>query len=98
MATKTAPMTPEAASRLEGALAQFRSLNMNEPGQWPRLPKVAAWAAATLAAVVAGWFLVLSAANDELEAEREREPKLKADYRGKLAQAVNLGELRKQKL
>ena len=45
-----------------------------------------------------GWFLLLSGVNDELEAERAKEPTLKADYRNKLAQAVNLGELRKQKL
>jgi type IV pilus assembly protein PilO len=48
--------------------------------------------------VVVGWFLLLSTANDDLEAERSKEPTLKADYRNKLAQAVNLGELRKQKL
>ena len=34
----------------------------------------------------------------ELDAERSKEPTMKADYRSKLAQAVNLGELRKQKL
>jgi type IV pilus assembly protein PilO len=33
-----------------------------------------------------------------LEKERNREPALKTDYRNKLAQAVNLPELRKQKL
>jgi type IV pilus assembly protein PilO len=44
------------------------------------------------------WFAVLSGAADELQAERDREPALKSDYRGKLAQAVNLTELRKQKL
>ena len=48
--------------------------------------------------VVVGWFLLLSTAHDELDAERAKEPTLKADYRNKLAQAVNLGELRKQKL
>ena len=48
--------------------------------------------------VVAGWFVVLSGAADELQAERDREAGLKTDYRGKLAQAVNLTELRKQKL
>ncbi|HEU4458948.1 MAG TPA: type 4a pilus biogenesis protein PilO, partial [Methylibium sp.] len=37
-------------------------------------------------------------ATDELERERNREPALKTDYRGKLAQAVNLPELRKQKV
>jgi type IV pilus assembly protein PilO len=32
------------------------------------------------------------------DAEHAKEPALKSDYRSKLAQAVNLGELRKQKL
>ena len=47
-----------------------------------------------------GWFVpgVLSTAHDDLDTERNKEPTLKADYRNKLAQAVNLGELRKQKL
>jgi type IV pilus assembly protein PilO len=48
--------------------------------------------------VVAGWFAVLTGVADELQGERDREPTLKTDYRGKLAQAVNLTELRKQKL
>jgi type IV pilus assembly protein PilO len=47
--------------------------------------------------VLLGWFLMLSTKNDELEAERGKEPSLKSDYRGKLGQAVNLPELRKQK-
>jgi type IV pilus assembly protein PilO len=78
--------------------SQFQGLNFNEPGQWPMLPKAAAWLAAALLVVVGGWFLLLSTANDELEVERNREPTLKADYRSKLSQAVNLAELRKQKL
>ena len=48
--------------------------------------------------VVVGWFMLLSSAHDELDAEHAKEPALKQDYRGKLAQAVNLSELRKQKL
>ena len=80
------------------AASQFRGLNAKEPGQWPLLPKVAAWLAATAAVVVACWFALLSGATDELQAERDREPALKQDYVSKLAQAVNLGELRKQKL
>jgi type IV pilus assembly protein PilO len=83
---------------LDHAASQFRGLNAREPGQWPALPKLAAWFGAALAVVVAGWFLVVSSAADELQGERDREPGLKADYRNKLAQAVNLTELRKQKL
>lgn len=77
---------------------QFRDLNPNEPGQWPLLPKVAVWLVLGILVVVAGWFLLLSSTQDELQAERDREPGLKADYRSKLAQAVNLEELRRQKL
>jgi type IV pilus assembly protein PilO len=82
----------------EHAASQFRGLNPREPGQWPLLPKVASWAALVVATVVACWFALLTGADDELQAAREREPQLKQDYLSKLGQAVNLCELRKQKL
>jgi len=78
--------------------SQFRGLNPKEPGQWPLLPKLASWLAMVAAVVVACWFALLSSTTDELEAERAREPALKKDYVSKLGQAVNLSELRKQKL
>jgi type IV pilus assembly protein PilO len=76
---------------------QFRGLNMQEPGQWPLLPKVVAWVLAAAAALALGWVLVVSGADEDLQAERNLEPGLKQQFRGKLAQAVNLSELRKQK-
>ncbi len=88
----------DVTSFLDQAASQFRGLNAREPGQWPALPKVAAWIGAALGVVIAGWFVLLSATADELQAERDREPGLKSDYRNKLGQAVNLTELRKQKL
>ena len=78
--------------------SQFRGLDANQPGQWPILPRALAWLFAAVAVVVLGWFLVLSDETGSLEAERKKEPKLKESYRSKLAQAVNLGELRKQRL
>jgi type IV pilus assembly protein PilO len=87
-----------ASGLLDDAVSQFRGLNPNEPGQWPWMPKLAVSLLATIGVVVVGWFVVLSSAMDELQAERDREPGLKQDFRGKLAQAVNLSELRKQKL
>ena len=98
MATKSKTANVDLNSVFEGAASQFRGLNPNEPGQWPALPKMVTWALLCVAVVVVGWFLLLSGADDELEAERSKEPALKADYRNKLGQAVNLGELRKQKL
>ena len=98
MATHTSSFNFDVNSVFEKATGQFRGLNTSEPGQWPALPKAAAWLAAAVAVVVVGWFLVLSSANDDLDAERRKEPELKQNYRSKLSQAVNLGELRKQKL
>jgi type IV pilus assembly protein PilO len=88
----------EASRLLDGAAGQFRNLNPNEPGQWPTLPKAAAWVGAAVLAVVLGWFLLIKSAAEELEAARALEPKLQADYVSRLRQAVNLNELRKQKL
>lgn len=79
------------------AQAQFKGLNPNEPGQWPLLPKVATFLAVIVAVVVLGWFVLLSSTADDLQAQRDKEPKLKEEYKSKLMQAVNLDELRKQK-
>jgi len=83
---------------LEDAKSQFQGLNPREPGQWPLLPKFAAWVAVLLLSVVVGWFVVLADAVGRLQSEQDREPVLKGDFRLKLTQAINLGELRKQKL
>ena len=98
MATKTKTANVDLNSVFEGAASQFRGLNPNEPGQWPMLPKALTFLAVAFAMVVVGWFFVLSSVHDELDTARNKEPTLKADYHSKLAQAVNLGELRKQKL
>ena len=98
MATKAKSVNVDLNSVFGAAASQFRGLNPNEPGQWPMLPKLATWLALAIMVVVVGWFLLLTGVDDQLQAERDKEPALKQDYRGKLAQAVNLDELRKQKL
>ena len=97
MATQTKSPSIDLAASFEGVASQFRGLDFKQPGQWPLLPKVASWL--LLGALVVGllWLVLLSDKADELEAERNKEPGLKQDYRSKLAQAVNLPELRKQK-
>ena len=97
MATQTKSPRVDLALTFEQIASQFRGLNRNQPGQWPLLPKVATWLLLGVMVVVLGWFLLLSDTTDELDAERNKEPGLKQDYRSKLAQAVNLPELRKQK-
>jgi type IV pilus assembly protein PilO len=98
MATQTkSPSGVDLAVSFEQAASQFRGLDFKQPGQWPLLPKVASWLLLGAAVVLLLWLVLLSDKKDELEAERAKEPGLKQDYRGKLAQAVNLPELRKQK-
>lgn len=87
----------KAVSPFDDFGAQFRGLNPQEPGQWPILPKALAWVAVFVVILVGAWFFVLSDSLVELEAERGKETTLKADYTDKLAQAINLEELRRQK-
>ncbi len=98
MSAKNASSKVDIAGSLASAQSQFRSLNFKQPGQWPILPKLMAWLLATAAVVGACYFAFVSSADEELDAERNREPTLKQDLRSKLGQAVNLEELRRQKL
>lgn len=97
MASKAISFNFDLNSWFEGVAEQFRGLNPKEPGQWPALPKAAAFAGVAVVVMIVGWFLLLSDVQAGLDAERDKEPNLKQDYRAKLAQAVNLPELRKQK-
>ncbi|HEY1128531.1 MAG TPA: type 4a pilus biogenesis protein PilO [Roseateles sp.] len=76
---------------------QFQGLNPKEPGQWPLAPKLAAAFAVMLIVIGVSYAFLLSDVEASLDAERGREPQLRQDYQTKLAQAVNLPELRKQK-
>ena len=97
MLNTTRPANIDMATAFDRASLQFQGLNLQEPGQWPLLPKICAWIAAGLVVLGLGWFLLVSGAADQLDSERRVEPTLKEDFRNKLSQAVNLSELRKQK-
>jgi len=97
MATQTKSPGVDLAVSFEQIASQFRGLDFKQPGQWAFLPKLTSWLLLGVMVVGLLWLLLLSDKTDELEAERNKEPGLKQDYRGKLAQAVNLPELRKQK-
>jgi type IV pilus assembly protein PilO len=97
MATQAQDRGADFLAALRGGLGQFRDLNPNQPGQWPLLPRLSVWLLVAIAVVVAGWFFELSAQSDDLQAARDKEPTLKNEYRAKLAQAINLDALKKQK-
>ncbi len=81
----------------QALLGQFRGLNPKDPGSWPALPRFALCLFIMAAIVVVLWFVWLNGSNDELEAERKKEVTLREDYKKKLAQAVNLEVLKKQR-
>jgi type IV pilus assembly protein PilO len=97
MATQAKDRSADFLAAMRGGVGQFRDLNFNQPGQWPFLPRFTAWAIVAAVVVVLGWFLGLSDQADNLQAARDKEPALKTEYRTKLAQAINLDALKKQK-
>ena len=99
MATQEKDRGADFLAALRGGLGQFRDLNPNQPGQWPLLPRLSIWALVAILVVVVGWFFPsgLSSQADDLQAARDKEPALKNEYKTKLAQAINLDALKKQK-
>ena len=97
MATTAASPKFDLAALQSRIVAQFKGLNPNDPATWPALPRMLACAALMVAIVVALWFVWLQTSDQELDTERAKEKTLKDDYSQKLAQAINLEALKKQR-
>src|SRR3954453_1158722 len=95
--TAAAPRNFDLALLQARIVAQFKGLNPNAPATWPALPRLLACLALMVAIVVALWFVWLQNSDQELEAARGQEKTLKDDYSKKLAQAINLEALKKQR-
>ena len=81
----------------EKLLKQFRNLDPKDPSVWPAFPRYALFVAITILLVVVLWFLWLNTSEVELETEQAQEVKLREEYKVKLAKAVNLEALKKQR-
>ena len=77
--------------------SQFQGLNPNDPSSWPVFPRFVLCFALMAGIVTALWFSWLNTSDAELDAERAKEVALRTEFKGKLAQAVNLEALRKQR-
>ena len=82
---------------LEKLLGQFRNLDPKDPSLWPALPRYALFVAIAAVCVVVLWFVWLSTSEEELVAEQAKEVQLRDEYKVKLAKAVNLEALKKQR-
>lgn len=76
---------------------QFSNLDPRDPSLWPSIPRYALFVATALVVLIVLWFVWLSGAQDALQEEQAKELKLRDDYKVKLAKAVNLDVLKKQR-
>lgn len=83
---------------LSGVARQFDGLNGRHPGLWPVLPRMLLLSAITAVLVLVGWYAYWSTLNEELESARAQEQNLREQYTQKVAKAVNLDDLRRQKV
>lgn len=74
----------------------FRRTNWKDPGTWSFAPKLLVLVAILVALPAIGYALVWQDQLDEIEKGRQQEVKLKDDYKGKKAQAINLDLLKQQ--
>ncbi len=96
MATKSSPSI-DFAGLQEKLASQFRNLDPKDPSFWPAIPRNALFVVTCILVVAGLWFAWLNGSETELEAEQATEVKLREDYKGKLAKAVNLEALKKQR-
>ncbi len=85
------------AALQEKLLGQFQGLDPKDPSLWPAVPRYCAFAAVIIAVVAGLWFAWLTDSEAELQAEQAKEVALRADFQTKLAKAVNLDVLKKQR-
>ncbi len=76
---------------------QFRNLDPKDPASWPSLPRYLLCACVTLLVIGGLWFAWLQDSDITLQAEKSKEIQLREDFKKKLAQAVNLEALKKQR-
>ena len=79
------------------AMRQFRGIDPNDPGQWPLIPRMAAYLALIVLVIFAAWFVVISDKKDELETAENAEVKLKEEFKEKIAKAVHINKLQEIK-
>lgn len=97
MATKKKAAAIDFAQLQNQLSKQFVGLDPKDPSLWPTLPRVLLYVITAIFVAVALWFAVLKDYEAELDAERNTETTLRADYQKKLLKAVSLDALKKQR-
>ncbi len=97
MASNPSALTQKLAQFKATLQSQFSNLDPRNPVVWPVLPRYALFLAITVMVVVVLWFVWLSGEDEILTQARQKEAALREEYRTKLAKAINLEALRKQR-
>jgi len=97
MAANAQPFSQKLTQFKVSLQAQFTNLDPRNPVVWPALPRYAMFLAVAVAVVIFLWFLWLQGEDEILTQAREKEAKLREDYKTKLIKAINLEALLKQR-
>ncbi|MEK9802683.1 MAG: type 4a pilus biogenesis protein PilO, partial [Curvibacter sp.] len=97
MATSTSSLNQKFVQLQETLRSQFSNLDPRNPVVWPALPRYGLLLFIAVAVVVVLWFVWLSGEDEILTQARNKETQLREEYRTKLAKAINLDALRKQR-
>lgn len=91
------PLNQKFAQLQETLRSQFSNLDPRNPVVWPALPRYGLFLLVAAVVVVVLWFVWLSGEDEILTQARAKETQLREEYRTKLAKAINLDALRKQR-
>ena len=75
---------------------QFKNVNWKDLGNAAPGPKILAMLLLLAVVIGAGWYFYWNGKNEELDAAKAQESKLKEEFKAKKQKAVNLPELKKQ--
>ena len=75
---------------------QFKNVNWKDLGNAAPGPKILAMLLLLAIVIGAGWYFYWNGKNEELDAAKAQESKLKEEFKAKKQKAVNLPELKKQ--
>ncbi len=93
----TSSLNQKFAQLQETLRSQFTNLDPRNPVVWPALPRYGLFLFVAIVVVVVLWFVWLSGEDEILTQARAKETQLREEYRTKLAKAINLDALRKQR-
>ncbi len=89
--------TPSRSLFADQLVAPFRSLDLQRPHEWPAAPRAMLLLLMCVTVIALLWWFWLSSLCDELTTERAQEAQLRAAFQIKLAKAINLEVLKRQR-